>query len=538
MLSEAVSHESGGCLDGIRLYSGHRTCLHAVMARIPTASDVAALSRDDWEALCRSLAAIIHQAEGIEDRRGKGNGMDVIRIDPDGASGWQFRRFDARFGDKQAADIRAAVRLAKERTLVEDGLVLRRFAVWANVDLEPGHLGKTGERERFARLRKQIQDELDVIVEFKGISWVHAQLLERPKLRPDLFEDVAGQIEAAEVRAKARYESIIGLLSAASGPDAARASARLQRLIEQAGVHFERGLKHGGEEQFLAAVGCLRDALNLLKDLDADLLLEGRVLVALAGVEMRLGHLPDAEKAARAALRILPTDARGPIAHARGTLGMILGYQQDYDEAERLLGLVLDEFEGQGNSVEIVRTLTNILELQLNRGWLEIAGLWAHRLISAASDLHKTVGVSDLTVAAFGALARSLIDLGYASDQPELLRQAEAQLLSVEDMGRQLGSPHISITAMGQRAGALRFQDRLDEAEALYHRAASMADAQHMEKAAADLLYNRAIVFNEAGRNKEAHEVMLDACRRYEAIGDANSARDAVASLKRWEMAI
>ena len=104
MLSEAVSHESGGCLNGIRLYSGHRTCLHAERARIPTASDVAALSRDDWEALCRSLAAIIHQAEGIEDRRGKGNGMDVIRIDPDGASGWQFRRFDARFGDKQAAD--------------------------------------------------------------------------------------------------------------------------------------------------------------------------------------------------------------------------------------------------------------------------------------------------------------------------------------------------------------------------------------------------------------------------------------------------
>ena len=78
--------------------------MHAERARIPTASDVAALSRDDWEALCRSLAAIIHQAEGIEDRRGKGNGMDVIRIDPDGASGWQFRRFDARFGDKQAAD--------------------------------------------------------------------------------------------------------------------------------------------------------------------------------------------------------------------------------------------------------------------------------------------------------------------------------------------------------------------------------------------------------------------------------------------------
>lgn len=507
------------------------------MSRIPTAGEVAALSRDEWEALCRALAAIINQAEGIEDRRGKGNGMDMIRIDPDGVSGWQFRRFDARFGDKQAADIRAAIRLAKERTLSEDRLVLRRFAVWANIDLEPGHAGKTGERERFAKLRKQIQDDLDVVVEFKGITWVHAQLLDRPSLRPDLFENVAAQIEAAEVRAKARYESIIGLLSAASGPDAARASARLKRLIEQSGVHFQRGLKHGGEEQFLAAAECLRDALNLLKDLEADLLLEGRVLVALAGVEMRLGHLPDAEMAARTALRVLPADARDPIAHARGTLGMILEYQQDYEEAERLLGLVLDEFEEQGNSVEIVRTLTNVLELQLNRGRIEIAGLWAHRLISAAHDLHKTMGASDITVAAFGALARGLIALGRTTDQPELLRQAEEQLLSVEDMGRDLGSPHISITAMGQRAEALRFQDRLGEAEALYHRAALRADAQHMEKVAADLLYNRAIVLNEASRNQEARETMLEARRRYEAIGDASSERDAVASLERWKIA-
>src|ERR1700750_1091942 len=110
------------------------------MGRTPTAEQVADLSRDDWEALCRSLAAIIHQAEGVEDRHGKGNGLDMIRIDPAGALGWQFRRYDNRFGDAQASKVLQPIRLAARRCQTEDGVPLRQSALWANLDLEPGHM--------------------------------------------------------------------------------------------------------------------------------------------------------------------------------------------------------------------------------------------------------------------------------------------------------------------------------------------------------------------------------------------------------------
>jgi hypothetical protein len=165
------------------------------MKRIPSPADVATLSRDEWEILCRGLAALIYQAEGVEDRRGKGNGLDMIRIDGTKANGWQFRRFDGRFGDKQAQKLMDAVRLAKKRCREEDGADLQKVSVWTNIDLEPGHGKKTGERERFANLKNKIRRELDVDVDFVGLSWIHAQLLKHPTLRPDLFEDVAGQME-------------------------------------------------------------------------------------------------------------------------------------------------------------------------------------------------------------------------------------------------------------------------------------------------------------------------------------------------------
>jgi len=54
-------------------------------------------------------------AQGVEDHYGKGNGLDMIRIDPDGACGWQFRRFDDRFESKQAASLLESVGLAARR---------------------------------------------------------------------------------------------------------------------------------------------------------------------------------------------------------------------------------------------------------------------------------------------------------------------------------------------------------------------------------------------------------------------------------------
>jgi hypothetical protein len=68
----------------------------------------------------------------------------------------------------------------------------------------------------------------------------------------------------------------------------------------------------------------------------------------------------------------------------------------------------------------------------------------------------------------------------------------------------------------------------------LYKSVVVEADRAEMAKAAADALYSLAIVENERGRMADARENMLQAHRRYVAIGDAASAEDATSSLVRW----
>ena len=170
------------------------------MARVPSPADVAALSRDEWERLCRGLAVEIFQAEGIEDRLGKGNGMDMMRSDPQGIVGWQFRRFDGRLGPEQSRKIRASLDLASVRAKAEDRAPLIEYEVWANLDLEPGHLSVVGERERVSELRSYA-DSIGVKFKFRGLTWIHTKLLRHPYLVPGLFEDVPARL--AELQSEA-----------------------------------------------------------------------------------------------------------------------------------------------------------------------------------------------------------------------------------------------------------------------------------------------------------------------------------------------
>jgi hypothetical protein len=79
--------------------------------RIPTASDLQSLTRDEWEALGHGLCAEMYDTERIEDRLGKGNGLDSFRQLEAGGNidGWQFRRFDGRLGLEQVNKLKEAV---------------------------------------------------------------------------------------------------------------------------------------------------------------------------------------------------------------------------------------------------------------------------------------------------------------------------------------------------------------------------------------------------------------------------------------------
>jgi hypothetical protein len=109
------------------------------MPRIPSLQDVAALDRDAWEDVCAALVALLFGAHRVEDRRGRGNGLDAWRRRHDGAYGWQFRRLDDRFGSVQAGKVRDNITNAIAWSISELGVPLRRFTLVLNIDPEPGH---------------------------------------------------------------------------------------------------------------------------------------------------------------------------------------------------------------------------------------------------------------------------------------------------------------------------------------------------------------------------------------------------------------
>jgi tetratricopeptide (TPR) repeat protein len=142
----------------------------------------------------------------------------------------------------------------------------------------------------------------------------------RPTLRPALFEDVSGQVAAVQLQLKELADNLSPLKGLTT--DAAKSSDAVKLLVEQATVHYQRGQVLGTGEQLLAARQCFNDALALLKGVNADRRLEGRVLLALAGVEKMLGNLLEAEAIARRSIQVLVNEDATALAQARGALAL------------------------------------------------------------------------------------------------------------------------------------------------------------------------------------------------------------------------
>ena len=133
--------------------------------RVPTAADLQGLTRDEWEALGHDLCATMYNAERVEDRLGRGNGLDALRqLEPEAnIDGWQFRRFDDRFGDHQIKNLQDAGTRAVAACKNNLGGQLKTFTVFGNVDLQPGHLKAKGEDARFIEFQKWCKAQYDVI---------------------------------------------------------------------------------------------------------------------------------------------------------------------------------------------------------------------------------------------------------------------------------------------------------------------------------------------------------------------------------------
>ena len=157
----------------------------------PTLEIVSNLSRDEWENLCSSICSLLFSANRVEDRLGKGNGLDAWRIYNDSVEGWQFRSFNARLGQNQAAHIKKNIALAYDRSISEIKKPLKSFTVMFNIDPEPGHKNKKGEIERLLEIEEWAKNEYGIEFKFHGVAWVRARLLQYPDLRPDLFEDLS-----------------------------------------------------------------------------------------------------------------------------------------------------------------------------------------------------------------------------------------------------------------------------------------------------------------------------------------------------------
>lgn len=510
--------------------------------RTPTISDLSALSRDDWENLGAELCSKIFQAHRVEDRLGKGNGMDGWRMCPGGIEGFQHRRLDGRFGDAQVQKLKENIDLAVARCATEMSAPLVGYHVLLNIDLQPGHMGVPSEITMWNNLEKWALTKHNVKLEPHGVTWVLARLKDFPKLRPDMFEDIASDVAEANQKLdklgdsnEAVLEQLAKLLEASTINS--KLKAVLIGLTREARVHFERGLEHEDEEEFLDAITKLEDARRLLELDSVDERLRGHVLLVLCGVKVLVGRLSEGLVDGQKAIAVLNSvDDTKLQRFARGNVAMALYQLQRHKEAQCEFEKLLNEYELDGNMIEVTRTLIHLTELSGNARDAESAAMWADRLKPASHTLVEIHGVDLISIAALGAAANALLAVSRTQERQQrmmTLLKASEILLEVEKMASMVGSPMTGLKARAQRAQSLWYMDNLDSAMTLYEQVLVEADSRGYGQVGAHSRFNRGLIRAEQGMLAEARSELLDARRRYMELGDMPSVADTDIQLHR-----
>lgn len=500
--------------------------------RVPTTSDLQKLTRDEWESLGHDLCATMYNAERVEDRLGRGNGLDSFRrLEPGGSiDGWQFRRFDGRLGDHQIRELREAVTRAVNACARDLSGELKTFTVFGNIDLQPGHLKAKGEDSRFSEFQKWCKEEYNIDAVYRGVTWVRSCLLKHPHLRPDLFEDITASIEQAKKE-----------ILQARGGDAdirkafeelkARSEGQLAVLVAEARRHFERGKARGQSEDWRLAVESLRDAERLANAPGVERSLLALIQALLAGFLVMTGPLNEALEIGRQAVAAARLEGDTSLLRlAQGNLAIALTDAQEYAEARALFLDVLRMYEDDSELSEIVRTLSHLLYVDTCAKNWSGASEWVQRLTDKCTLLEQTIGVTELTLSALGNIATFHLNDAIRLPEPlqtEKLEKARALFKRIAETGRESNMQRMVIIAESQLSRVLNYLGQYDEADEAFEDAIRSADSLDLAKVAADSRFNHAVMLVEAGRLDRAAIAAADAVTRYYALGDRASIEDA-----------
>ncbi|MFC1890851.1 tetratricopeptide repeat protein [Thermodesulfobacteriota bacterium] len=508
-------------------------------SKTPSLDVVSNLSREEWEDLCSSICSLLYSSHRVEDRFGKGNGLDAWRHDTGKVEGWQFRRFNSRLGGSQASHIKENITLAHDRSINEIKKPLTRFTAIFNIDPEPGHKGKKGEIERLSKIEAWAKETYDIEFDFLGVTWVRTQLIKYPTIRPDLFEDLSAAISDTKQTLLDGFFDIQKKLSTIGEYHVLEEKIKkaFETLTREASRHFERGMEYESKEEFIRSIDSLEDALRLIQDNKVDEQLEGKILTFLAGVQTITGFLSEAIKNAEKALsKLSPDESREYFLFAKGNLAFAYYMSQDYTKSEILFYEILHNFERDGNLLEIIRTLGHITELYSIQNNIKEALEWGDRAKNASKKLDKIIGISKISISTLGTTANAISAIGCLNGggvYTEALHNAIKLYEHIEKITEQNKWILMRLNSKAARARCIWHLDRLDEAATLYTEVSDEA-RPILPKISTDSKFNLALILSEMNKKKESRKLLLEAQQEYLKMGDMASVTDTKNILKKF----
>lgn len=503
--------------------------------RTPSIQDLSKLNRDEWEDVCSLICVSNFSAHRIEDHLGKGNGLDTFRESENGIEGWQIRRFNDRLGLKQENRIKDNITLAYEKSRSELNQPLSVFTIIFNIDPEPGHQGKIGEIERLNRIKDWAQKEFNVEFYYKGVSWVLSMLLNNPTLKPELFEDVNQSIKDvseslhSEMFDLKRQLALLVSDMSATG----KLNGALGILLKEANTHYDRGLNLESKEEFKQSILSLNNALRLIEDQGIDPLLEGKILSFLAGIEASTGYLDDAIKHGNKAINLLKNENENDFYNfSKGNLAFSLCMNQEYQRPKLIFSEVLTYFENKGNLLEVVRTLTHLLQVEVNHGNFKNAFLLTERIKKSSISLDELLGVNDISLSSLGTVANMYAEIGINRQNKAFLDQAVAILIKIESVTNNEVFKRIYVTTKASRARCLWNLENINEAIILFKEVVIEAKG-FLPKLSTDTKLNLALLMAELNELDNAKHYLRESIEEYQKIGDFPSVEDAKNLLNR-----
>lgn len=497
----------------------------------PTLEIVANLNREEWESLCSSLCTLIYSSHRVEDRFGKGNGLDAWRSESGNIEGWQFRRFNSRLGANQALHIKENITLAQQRSIKENKKPLSKFTVVFNIDPEPGHKNKKGEIERLAEIEEWAKNTYNIVFSFLGVTWVRTQLIKYPTIRPDLFKDINAAISDTKQTLLNGIFDIQKKLDGIGNNNALEQKIKnaFATLTREASRHFEKGKKYESQEEFIHSIDSLKDALRLLEDNKVDEQLEGKILTFLSGVQTITGSLSEAIKnAERALAKLSIVESREYFLFAKGNLAFAYYMSQEYKKSEMLFYEILHEFEHDGNLLEIVRTLGHITEFHSLQNKINEAIEWAERAKKASKSLDKIIGISEISLSTLGTTANVISAIGCLNGgdvHPEALNEAIELYEYIEELAEKTQSVRIRLNSKAARARCVWHLNLLDEAAKIYLEVTTEARSI-LPKVSTDSKFNLALLLLEMGKRHKSKRFLREAQQEYQKMGDLPSVLD------------